>query len=197
MTAHTVVVIGASAGGVSALQDFVSRLSSPLAVPILGVLHIGAQRSELPMLLNAAGPTPAKHGEDGELIKPGHIYLAPPDRHMIVDEDRIRLTRGPKENWARPAIDPLFRSAALAYGSSAIGVILTGNLNDGSAGLYEIKRRGGIAIVQDPKSADYSGMPENAASQVDIDYRVSLAPSARPWVFTASQTLPRFPATSV
>jgi two-component system chemotaxis response regulator CheB len=139
------------------------------------VLHIGAQRSELPVLLNAAGPTPAKHGEDGELIKTGRIYLAPPDRRMIVDEDRIRLTRGPKENWARPAIDPLFRSAALAYGSSAIGVILTGNLNDGSAGLYEIKRRGEFAIVQDPKSADYSGMPENAASQVDIDYRVSLA----------------------
>jgi two-component system, chemotaxis family, protein-glutamate methylesterase/glutaminase len=175
MIARPIIVIGASAGGVSALRDFAARLSPPLAVPILAVLHIGAQPSELPALLNEVGPTPAKHGEEGELIRPGHIYVAPPDRHMIVDGDRIRLTRGPKENWARPAIDPLFRSAALSYGPSAIGVILTGNLNDGSAGLYEIKQRGGTAIVQDPKTADYSGMPQNAVNQVNIDYSLSLA----------------------
>lgn len=175
MIARPVVVIGASAGGVSALRDLAARLSSPLTAPVLVVLHIGAQPSELPSLLNAVGPTPAKHGEEGDLIRPGHIYVAPPDRHMIVDGDRIRLTRGPKENWARPAIDPLFRSAALSYGPSAIGVVLTGNLNDGSAGLYEIKQRGGTAIVQDPKSADCSDMPQNAANQVDIDYSVSLA----------------------
>jgi two-component system chemotaxis response regulator CheB len=175
MAAHSVIVVGASAGGVTALRDFASRLSSPIPAPILVVLHIGAQRSELPALLNAAGPTPAKHGEDGELIRSGYIYLAPPDRHMMVDGHRIRLTRGPKENWARPAIDPLFRSAARAYGPSAIGVVLTGNLNDGSAGLYEIKRRGGIAIVQEPRSAAHPDMPQSAADQVDLDYCVSLA----------------------
>jgi two-component system chemotaxis response regulator CheB len=175
MAAHSIIVIGASAGGVSALRDFAARLSSPLPAPILVVLHIGAQRSELPAILNAAGPTPAKHGEDGEWIRAGHIYLAPPDRHMMIDGDRIRLTRGPKENWARPAIDPLFRSAAIAYGPSAIGVVLTGNLNDGSAGLYEIKRNGGIAIVQDPEGAAHPDMPRSAADQVDLDYCVSLA----------------------
>jgi hypothetical protein len=175
MANHSVVVIGASAGGVTALQDFASRLSSPIPAPILVVLHIGAQRSELPAPLNAAGPTPARHGEGGELIRAGHIYLAPPDRHMMVDGHLILLTRGPKENWARPAIDPLFRSAAFAYGSSAIGVVLTGNLNDGSAGLYEIKRHGGIAIVQEPESAAYPDMPQSAADQVDLDYCVSLA----------------------
>jgi two-component system chemotaxis response regulator CheB len=174
MAAHSIVVIGASAGGVTALRDLASRLSPPPAAPILVVLHIGAQRSELPAILNAAGPTPAKHGEDGELIRPGHIYLAPPDRHMMVDGRRIRLSRGPKENWARPAIDPLFRSAAMAYGPSAIGVVLTGNLNDGSAGLYEIKRHGGIAIVQDPENATHPAMPQSAADQVDVDYCVSL-----------------------
>ena len=131
MANHSVVVIGASAGGVTALQDFASRLSAPIPAPILVVL-----RSELPALLNAAGPTPAKHGEDGELIRAGHIYLAPPDRHMMVDGHLILLTRAPKENWARPAIDPLFRSAAFAYGSSAIGVVLTGDL----------KRRGGWTL---------------------------------------------------
>ena len=175
MTRRSIVVIGASAGGVTALRSFAAGLTTPLPAPILIVLHVGALPSELPLLLNAAGVTPAKHGEDGELIRRGHMYVAPPDRHMIVVDGRIRLTRGPKENWARPAIDPLFRSAAEAFGPAVIGVILTGNLNDGSAGLYEIKRRGGIAVAQDPEDAAHPDMPRSAAAHVDLDYCLPLA----------------------
>jgi two-component system chemotaxis response regulator CheB len=142
---------------------------------MLVVLHIGAHRSELPTLLNAVGALPAKHAEDGEMIKPGHIYVAPPDRHMTVARGRLQLLRTPKVNWARPAIDPLFRSVAKGYGPGAVGVILTGNLNDGSLGLGEIKRWGGIAIAQDPHDAAYPEMPESAATHVALDYRVSIA----------------------
>ncbi len=131
--------------------------------------------ANFPSLLNAAGVTPAKHGEDGEAIRPGRIYVAPPDRHMIVADGCIRLTRGPKENWARPAIDPLFRSASENYGPAAIGVILTGNLNDGCAGLYEIKRRGGAAIGQDPEDATNPDMPRSAAMHVALDHCAPLA----------------------
>jgi len=172
---NRIVVIGASAGGVAALRAFTSGLIVPLRAPILIVLHIGAQHSELPAILNASGPTPAKHGEDGERVTPGQIYIAPSDRHMIVVAGHLRLTRGPKVNWARPAIDPLFRSAAENYGPAAIGVILTGNLNDGSLGLHEIKRRGGVAIAQDPSDAVHPDMPRSAAVQVDLDYCLPLA----------------------
>ena len=175
MARRSIIVIGASAGGVTALRAFTAGLAAPLPTPILIVLHVGALSSELPSLLNAAGATPAKHGESGETIRPGQIYVAPPDRHMIVVDGCIRLTRGPKENWARPAIDPLFRSVAEGFGPAAIGVILTGNLNDGSAGLYEIKRRGGIAIAQDPEDAAHPDMPGSAAAHVDLDYCLPLA----------------------
>ena len=175
MASPSIVVIGASSGGVTALSSLAAGLTTPLPAPILIVLHVGALPSELPALLSAAGVTPAKHGQDGEAICPGQIYVAPPDRHMIVVDGHIRLTRGPKENWARPAIDPLFRSAAEAFGPAVIGVILTGNLNDGSAGLYEIKRRGGITIVQDPEHAAHPDMPMSAAAQVDVDYCLPLA----------------------
>lgn len=175
MAFPSIIVIGASAGGVTALRSLAAGLTTPLPTPILVVLHVGAHSSELPFLLNAAGVTPAKHGEDGEAIQPGQIYVAPPDRHMIVVDGHIRLTRGPKENWARPAIDPLFRSAAEEFGPAAIGVILTGNLNDGSAGLYEIKRRGGIAIAQDPDDAAHPDMPGSAAAHVDLDFCLPLA----------------------
>jgi two-component system chemotaxis response regulator CheB len=174
MTSSSIIVIGASAGGVGALRALAAGLTPPLPAPILVVLHLGAQRSQLPSLLNSCGPTPASHGEDGVLVEPGHIYVAPPDRHMIVVGGRLRLTRGPKENWARPSIDPLFRSAADSYGARAIGVILTGNLDDGTAGLYEIKRRGGIAIAQAPSDAAHPDMPISAASHVDLDYCLPL-----------------------
>ena len=175
MARSSVIVIGASAGGVAALRFLAAALPDTLAAPVLVVLHIGAYRSELPALLNAAGPIPAKHAEEGETIFPGRIYVAPPDRHMIVADGRLRLLRGPKENCARPAIDPLFRSVAENYGSDAVGVILTGNLNDGTLGLSEIKRRGGIAVGQDPIDAAYPEMPRSAAEHVALDYCLPLA----------------------
>lgn len=175
MARSSIIVIGASAGGVDALRFLAAHLPANLRAPVLVVLHIGAYRSELPALLNAVGPLPAVHAEDGMAILPGHIYVAPPDRHMIVADGHLKLSRGPKENRARPAIDPLFKSAAEIFGSMAVGVILTGNLNDGTLGLYEIKRRGGIAIVQDPDDAAYPEMPTRAADHVDMDYCVPLA----------------------
>ncbi len=175
MDRSSIIVIGASAGGVTALRTLVAALPDTLSAPVLIVLHIGAYQSELPALLNAAGPIPAKHAEDYEPIRPGHIYVAPPDRHMIIADGKIRLLRGPKENCARPAIDPLFRSAAENYGADAIGVILTGNLNDGALGLLEIKQCGGVAIVQDPDDAAYPEMPRSAARHVALDYSLPLA----------------------
>lgn len=130
MARFSIIAIGASAGGVSALRFLAAALPEMLPAPVLVVLHIGVYRSELSALLNAAGPTPAKHAEDGETISPGHIYVAPPDRHMIVADGRLRLSRRPKENCARPAIDPLFRSVAESSGPNAVGVILTGILVD-------------------------------------------------------------------
>ncbi|MHA6646257.1 chemotaxis protein CheB [Mesorhizobium sp. A623] len=157
------------------MRTLAAALPATLSAPVLIVLHVGAHRSELPELLNAAGPLPAKHAVNGEAISPGHIYIAPPDRHMIVAEGKLRLLRTPKENWARPAIDPLFRSVAESYGPNAIGVILTGNLNDGTLGLAEIKRSGGSAIAQDPDDAAYPEMPTSAADHVALDYCLPLA----------------------
>jgi two-component system chemotaxis response regulator CheB len=107
---------------------------------------------------------------DGESIQPGKIYVAPPDRHLLLEAGRIRLTRGPKENRFRPAVDPLFRSAAYAYGSRVIGVVLSGALDDGTAGLWAIKDRGGIAVVQDPAEAEQASMPRSALANIEVDH---------------------------
>lgn len=175
MARSAIVVIGASAGGVSALQGLVGGLPAAFSAPVVIVLHIGAHKSSLPALLTAAGPIPATYAEDGETIGPGRIYVAPPDRHLTVVEGRVHLSRGPKENCARPAIDPLFRSAAENYGSNVIGVILTGNLNDGTLGLEEIKQHGGLTVVQDPEDAAHPDMPKSAAGHVSLDYCLPLA----------------------
>jgi two-component system chemotaxis response regulator CheB len=139
------------------------------------VLHIGAHKSNFPWLLNQRGPLPASHPKDGDPIEAGHVYVAPPDHHMIVEPGRIRLTKGPRENWVRPAIDPLFRSAARAYGSSVIGVILTGGLSDGTAGLYEVKRARGTTIVQSPEDCINPSMPRSALEHVEVDHCLPLA----------------------
>lgn len=171
----TIIAIGASAGGVEAIRALVAALPEDLPAAVFIVLHIGAFKSELPWLLNRVGPLPASHPEDGEPIRAGHVYVAPPDHHMTVDRGVIHLTKGPRENWARPAIDPLFRSAAQAYGPAVVGVVLTGGLNDGTAGLIEIKQHGGTAIVQDPLDASNPSMPRSALAHVDVDRCVSLA----------------------
>jgi two-component system chemotaxis response regulator CheB len=125
--------------------------------------------------LNQHSKLAAAHATDGEVIEPGRIYVAPPDHHLLVADGRLELDHGPRENYTRPAIDPLFRSAARAYGEDAIGVILTGELNDGTAGLYEIKKAGGIAIVQSPADAEWPSMPRSAHENVPTDYCLPLS----------------------
>ncbi len=169
------IVIGASEGGVSALRALAAAFPPDLPAAVLVVLHVGAHNSTLAAILSHAGPLLALNPKNGEEIIPGRIYVAPPDHHMIVGDGLIRLTKGPRENFARPSIDPLFRSAAEAYGPSVIGVILTGGLNDGTAGLYEIKRRGGIVIVQDPNEAANPSMPLSALRHVAVDHCAPLA----------------------
>jgi two-component system, chemotaxis family, protein-glutamate methylesterase/glutaminase len=175
-THHDLIVVGTSSGGVEALQLLVRELPADLPAALLIVLHISP---ESPMLLadilNRAGNLPSQYAQDGEQIRYGHVYLAPPDRHLVVEEGRMRLTRGPKENRARPSVDPLFRSAAASYGPRTIGVILTGNLNDGSAGLWSVKQAGGVAVVQDPTDILYPGMPQSALAAVEVDYVRRLA----------------------
>jgi two-component system, chemotaxis family, protein-glutamate methylesterase/glutaminase len=176
-----IVVIGASAGGIEALNELVRGLTPEFAAPILLVLHIPADSpSLLAKILGRAGTVKAKTAEDGEIAQNGTLYVAPPDRHLLVEADgTLRTPRGPRENRHRPSVDPLFRSAALAYGPHAIGVILSGTLDDGTAGLLAIKRRGGITVVQDPDDAAYPGMPMSAIANVDVDHVLPMRGIAR------------------
>jgi two-component system, chemotaxis family, protein-glutamate methylesterase/glutaminase len=168
------IVIGASEGGIAALRFLLSQVPSSVDVPIAIVLHIGSHVLDLTSLENTARPY-VRYATDGELIASGKVYLAPPDHHLLVAGEHFELTRGPRENWVRPAVDPLFRSAAHFFGSQCTGLILSGNLNDGTAGLYEIKRRGGIAIVQDPVDAVAPGMPRSAIENVNVDWHLPLS----------------------
>src|SRR5688572_7890037 len=143
-----IVAIGASAGGIEALREVTRRLPADLQAAVFVVLHLPRDvRSSLPEILSRSGPLPAAHARDGEPVEKGRIYVAPPDRHLLLDDGRVRLTAGPSHNQLRPAVDPLFGSAARAHGSRVVGVVLSGALDDGTAGLASIKRRGGIAIV--------------------------------------------------
>lgn len=176
MHGRAVIVIGASAGGVEALEALVGGLPAGLAAAVCVVLHIGDRPSKAPLILSAAGPLPAVHAADGDALRPGCIVVAPPDRHLLLDRSGImRLSRGPRENGTRPAADPLFRSAADAFGPRVIGVVLSGALNDGTAGLSAIKHAGGTAIVQDPDDARHAGMPRSALRNVRVDHCVPAA----------------------
>ncbi|SOZ38060.1 chemotaxis protein CheB [Cupriavidus neocaledonicus] len=169
------VVVGTSSGGVDALRQLAADLPARFEAAILVVLHIGANQSMLPQMLMQAGPLPARHARDGEAVLPGNIYVAPPDHHLMIDGERTMLRRGPKENFARPAIDPLFRSAAVSRRNRVIGAILTGQLDDGSAGLHAVHECGGITIVQDPDSAYAPDMPRNALRAVTPHYVLPLS----------------------
>lgn len=167
--------MGASAGGVEALELMVAGLQPDIPAALFITLHLPAGSiSHLPEILSRKGPLPALHPRDGEPITHGSIYVAPPDQHLLIHHDRIHLSAGPKENRLRPAINPLFRSAALTYEPRVIGVVLTGTLDDGSAGLWEIKQHGGKAIIQDPADAKFPDMPRNAMDTVPVDYVVPL-----------------------
>jgi two-component system chemotaxis response regulator CheB len=171
MPGHDIIVIGASAGGVEALKQLVSLLPADLPAAIFVVLHIPAHgKSVLPHILTRAGSLNAIHPKDGQAIRKGNIYIAPPDTHLLIKKDYVTLSRGPRENGHRPAVDPLFRSAARAYGSRVIGIVLSGNLDDGTAGLIAIKMRHGITIAQHPEDAMYTGMPMSAIENADPDY---------------------------
>lgn len=169
-----VVVVGASVGGVAALTALAAHLPADFAAPLLVVLHTGSHPSLLPELMAGRGPLPAAHAVNGERLQAGRIYIAPPDHHMLVDEGRVRLTRGPKEHHTRPAIDPLFLSTALHFGPAAIGVVLSGTLEDGTAGLQAIKACGGVAMVQEPAEAQAPGMPLSALRYVQVDHCLPL-----------------------
>jgi two-component system chemotaxis response regulator CheB len=170
------VVVGASAGGVEALRVLIAGLPPTFPAAVLVVLHIPSYTpSQLHSILARAGSLPVKAAENGEAIVAGHVYVAPADRHLLVEEGHIRLTRGPKENRARPAIDVLFRSAAYSLGPRVIGIILSGLLDDGTAGLWAIKDQGGIALVQSPEDAEHPSMPQSALQHVAVDHTLPVA----------------------
>jgi two-component system, chemotaxis family, protein-glutamate methylesterase/glutaminase len=162
---------------VEALQTLARKLPADFPAAVFVVLHVGA-RSYLASILDRAGPLPAASPESGEVIRPGRIYVAPPDVHMLLHGNHVLLRRGPRENMSRPAIDPLFRSAAATYGARVIGAVLTGALSDGASGLLAVKRCGGLAVVQDPKDATVPEMPLNALRYVAIDRMATIADMA-------------------
>jgi len=170
-----VVVIGASFGGVHALMELVSTLPADLAAVVAVVQHIGEQKSILPELLTRKGPMRAIHPKHNQPWTTGVIYVAPPDQHLLLRTDVLELHRGPRENHARPALDPLFRTAALGWRERAIGVVLTGELDDGTAGLAAIKSCGGVTVVQEPAEAVAPSMPTSALAHVEIDHCLPLA----------------------
>ena len=176
MACRDIVVVGASAGGIEALKRLVGSLPADTQAAIFVVLHMRATTSSvLDQILTRASPLPVSKPSDGESIQPGHIYVAVPDRHLLIEKDRIRVLRTARENGYRPAIDILFRSAALTYGPRVIGVILSGMLDDGTAGLIAIKRCGGIAVVQDPSDAEFPDMPASALTYAAPEYVLPIA----------------------
>ena len=193
MAKRDIIVIGSSAGGVYALRELVAQLPADFGGSIFIVQHVAAYTTSLlPDILSRCGTLTVRHPHDGEAIQPGHIYVAPPDYHLLIEEaadhessdrsspgqsgrGRILVRRGPKENRFRPSIDALFRSAAYSFGSRVIGVVLTGLLNDGTSGMWTINRLGGLCVVQEPTDALYSSMPESVLEFVNVDHVVPLA----------------------
>ncbi|PPQ40475.1 two-component system, chemotaxis family, response regulator CheB [Rhodoblastus acidophilus] len=171
MPESKVIAIGASAGGIEALRVVLAALPRALPAAVLIVQHLSPQSPGfLPKILERGSTMPVASPVDGEKMRPGRVYVAPPDRHLLVEDGGVaRLSSGPRENRFRPAVDPLFRSAALAFGPRVIGVVLTGFLDDGAAGLQAIKLCGGLAVVQDPSEAWAASMPASALAHVDVD----------------------------
>jgi len=175
MQTKDIIVIGASAGGIEALRRLCAQFPADLPAAVLVVQHLSpAGRSMLPQLLDRVGPLPATSPVDGEALQFGRIYVAAPDHHLLLRPGHMLVRRGPYENRTRPAINALFRSAAIAYGARVIGVVLTGLLDDGTDGLIAIKAAGGTSIVQDPADAEWPSMPRNALERDHVDHAVKL-----------------------
>src|SRR4051812_7572330 len=171
MAKKDIVVVGASAGGMQALEAMAAGLPPDLNAAVFVVWHLApGVRSMLPIVLSRASGLPAAYPKDGDPIEPGRIYVAPNDHHLLLERGYVRVAKGPKENRFRPAIDPLFRSAAYVYSTRVTGVVLSGALDDGTAGLWAIKMRGGTAVVQDPAEAVHRSMPLSALDNVTIDH---------------------------
>ena len=193
---QAVVIAGASAGGVEALVHLVSSLPADFPHAMLIVLHVSPSgTSVLPAILARACPLPVCAPADGEELSPGHVYVAPPDSHLVVEDSHLRLSQAPRENGHRPAIDPTMRTAANAYGGATIGIVLSGSRDDGTAGLIAIKARGGIAIVQDPEEALYPAMPLSAIAHVEPDAVLPVAAMAR-WILEHNAQTNRAPMSS-
>jgi two-component system, chemotaxis family, protein-glutamate methylesterase/glutaminase len=175
MATHDIICVGASAGGVETLQGLVKLLPAELPAALFIVLHIPQDSpSQLPALLQRAGKLAALAPADNTPIENGRIYVAPPNHHLLIEPGRVRIINGPKENRHRPAIDPLFRSAAWAYRSRVVAVVLSGNLDDGAAGLSAVKTCGGTTIVQEPDEALFPEMPINALKTGAVDHRLTI-----------------------
>lgn len=172
MAKRDIIVVGTSAGGVEALLSFVKSLPPRLQATVFVVLHLSPfSDSNLPHILSRSGSLPAEHAKDGDKIERGKIYVAPPDHHLILEKgNKIAVKKGPKENRFRPSVDALFRSAALVHGPRVIGVVLSGLLDDGTSGMWNIKQHGGITIVQNPDDALFPSMPQNVMQYMDVDH---------------------------
>jgi two-component system, chemotaxis family, protein-glutamate methylesterase/glutaminase len=175
MAMRDIIVIGASEGGIQAVSGVLAPLPAGLPAAIFVVVHTAPRGPALlPQILAGATVLAVSAAADGQAIERGHVYVAPPDRHVIVEPGRLRLSDGPKENHSRPAADPLFRSAAEHYGPRVVGVVLTGGDSDGTAGARAIKRQGGLVVVQDPDEARNPGMPRHALLRDHPDFRAPL-----------------------
>ncbi|HVT54975.1 MAG TPA: chemotaxis protein CheB [Xanthobacteraceae bacterium] len=174
---HDIIVIGASAGGVEALLALIPDLPADLPASIVIVMHVG-RASHLASILQKRSQLDVRQAKAGERFQRGTVYVAGPGAHLLLHDSHILIRKGPRENMARPAIDPLFRSAAISFGGRVIGVVLSGSLNDGTAGLRAIKRCGGLAVVQEPKDAVVAEMPRSALRYVEVDYVAKIAEMA-------------------
>lgn len=173
MNNRDIIVIGASSGGIAPLIEIVKSLPADLKAAIFVVVHIPPYPpSHLAQILSRAGKLKAIQPADGEKIEEGRIYVASPDQHLLVEDNYVVVKKGPKENRFRPSIDALFRSAAYIYGSRVIGIVLSGFLDDGTSGLWSVKRRGGVSIIQEPEEALFPDMPLNVLEYVDVDYTI-------------------------
>lgn len=176
MPTRDIIVIGASAGGVHALKELMQALPEDFNAAVFVVLHVAPHApSHLPKILTSVGGMKAVHPRDGESFEAGRIYVAPPDHHLLLEEGRVLVKKGPKENRFRPSIDALLRSAAYNYGPRVIGVVLTGLLDDGTSGMWSVKRFDGLSVIQEPADALYPSMPTSVLEYVDVDYRLPLA----------------------